>query len=53
MQDAKVEYLKQEQLYHNNIANHFDEYMKSIKDLQDEINFFTIYDVSDFIETNR
>lgn len=53
MQDAQVEYSKQEQLYHNNIADYFWEYMESIESLESEINYFSIYDVSDFVETNR
>ena len=53
MQDAKVEYLKQEQLYHNDISHFFDEYLQSIENLTEEINYFSIYDVSDLIESNR
>ena len=53
MQDAKVEYLKQEQLYHQDISSFFDEYLQSIENLTEEINYFSIYDVSDFIESNR
>lgn len=53
MEDARIEYFKQEQIYHNNIANFFDEYNENIKRLENEINYFSIYDVSDFIETGR
>ena len=38
--DAKIEYQKQEQLYHNNIAEFYDEYANSINGLEQENIFF-------------
>lgn len=51
--DAKVEYQKQEQLYHNDISEYYAEYVKSIEDLSKENIFFSIYDVSDHLENNK
>lgn len=51
--DAKVEYQKQEQLYHNDIAQYYDEYVQSINDLPTENVFFSIYDVSDHLENTK
>lgn len=51
--DAKVEYQKQEQLYHNNIAEFYDEYVNSINNLEQENIFFSIYDVSDHLQNAK
>lgn len=51
--DAKVEYQKQEQLYHNNIAEFYDEYVNSIDNLEKENIFFSIYDVSDHLQNAK
>lgn len=48
--DTKVEYQKQEQLYHNNIAEYYDGYVESIDNLDKENIFFSIYDVSDHLQ---
>ncbi|OSI16968.1 HNH endonuclease [Neisseria dumasiana] len=51
--DAKVEYQKQEQLYHNDISKFYDEYVESIDNLKVENLFFSIYDVSDHLENTK
>lgn len=51
--DAKIEYQKQEQIYHNDIAKFYDEYVKSIDDLSQENIYFSIYDVSDHLENSK
>lgn len=51
--DAKIEYHKQEQRYHNDIAQYYPEYAQSIDDLTEENIFFTIYDVSDHLENSK
>jgi putative type II restriction endonuclease len=51
--DAKVEYQKQEQRYHNDISGYYAEYVESIDSLTDENVFFTIYDVSDHLENAK
>lgn len=51
--DAKIEYQKQEQLYHNNIAEFYDEYANSINGLEQENIFFSIYDVSDHLQNTK
>lgn len=51
--DAKIEYQKQEQLYHNNIAEFYDEYVNSINGLEQENIFFSIYDVSDHLQNTK
>lgn len=48
--DAKIEYQKQEQNYHNNISLFYSEYEQSINELEENIIFFSIYDVSDHLE---
>lgn len=51
--DARIEYIKQEQNYHNNITNYYDNYLATISNLKDEINLFSIYDVSDLINNKN
>ncbi len=50
MEDAKQEYLNKEQVYQNNISNFFDEKKETIQNLNNELNFFSIFDVSDFTD---
>ena len=47
LEDAKVEYLVQEQLYKTNIAQHYQQRLAKVKQLLDDYQFFSIYDVSD------
>lgn len=47
--DARIEYAKKEQHYHNDITQYYDTYLKSITDLPNEINIFSIHDVSDLV----
>jgi len=47
LNDTKIEYMKQEQLYHNNIGNFYQNRYKKVSNLNDEIIPFSIYDVSD------
>lgn len=51
--DSRVEYQKQEQIYNQNIYENYKEYIENINNLKEEINMFSIYDVSDFIESDR
>lgn len=51
--DAKVEYQKQEQLYHNDISKFYAEYVESIDNLPTKNIFFSIVDVSDHLENNK
>ena len=48
--DARVEYQQQEQIYHNDISQYYDDYLHTINSLSSDLNFFSIYDVSDFLE---
>lgn len=51
--DARVEFHKQEQHYHRDISVHYDGYLKSITGLENEINTFSIYDVSDLVTGDK
>lgn len=51
--DTKTEYLKQEQIYKSDISDLFDEHLEKINSLELNNNFFTIYDVSDFIDNKQ
>jgi len=51
--DARVEYQKQEQIYHNDISSFFDENLEIIQQLPKNIVPFSIYDVSDFQDNKR
>ena len=46
--DSRVEYQKQEQVYHNDISQFYDKHLDSLNSLNFDIIFFSIYDVSDF-----
>ncbi|TDF38704.1 HNH endonuclease [Histophilus somni] len=50
--DARVEFHKQEQHYHTDISEYYNDYLNSIIDLKNEINEFSIYDVSDLVTGN-
>ena len=52
VEDAKQEYLNKEQVYQRNISNSFTDKSESVKKLDDELNFFSISDVSDFTDNN-
>ncbi|WDF69601.1 HNH endonuclease [Sphingobacterium oryzagri] len=48
--DSRIEYFEQEQLYHNDISKYYDDYLKEVMSLEFDKNFFSIYDVSDFVD---
>lgn len=50
--DARTEFYQPEQYYHSNISKYYSEYMQSVIELKEEVNKFSIYDVSDLI-TNQ
>lgn len=50
LEDAKAEYFSQEQGYHENIGEKFEERKNQIEALESEYEYFSIYDVSDNIE---
>ena len=47
--DAKVEYETQEQVYRNDISEYYQENLNSVNELKQEINHFSIHDVSDLL----
>jgi len=47
LDDAKAEYYAKEQLYHEDISQHFEERYQQVKNLTDDHIFFSIYDASD------
>ena len=49
LEDAKVEYFAQEQVYKKNIAQYYHQRLDKVKQLKDDYLFFSIYDVSDLI----
>ena len=49
LEDAKVEYFAQEQVYKKNIAQYYHQRLEKVKQLKDDDLFFSIYDVSDLI----
>lgn len=49
LEDAKVEYFAQEQVYKKNIAQYYHQRLEKVKQLKDDYLFFSIYDVSDLI----
>ncbi|MBR7002203.1 MAG: HNH endonuclease [Neisseriaceae bacterium] len=51
--DAKVEYQKQEQNYHNDIFEFYAKYVESIDNLEKGNIFFSIYDVSDHLQNAK
>ncbi|RXJ94373.1 restriction endonuclease [Malaciobacter molluscorum] len=53
LDDAKMEYIKQEQIYKDNISNLFKVNLERVNSLEKNNNFFSIYDVSDFIDNKQ
>ncbi len=51
--DAKIEYQKQEQIYNNDISDNYNEYLEEISNINDEIIYFSIHDVSDLIDNKN
>ncbi len=51
--DAKTEYFKQEQIYKDDISSLYEENLEKINSLEVNNNFFSIYDVSDFIDNTQ
>ena len=47
LEDAKVEYFAQEQVYKKNIAQYYHQRLEKVKQLKDDYLFFSIHDVSD------
>jgi putative restriction endonuclease len=47
LEDARAEYFAQEQVYHNDISQYFEERLCEVQNLSSELNYFTIYDASD------
>lgn len=47
LNDAKTEYYAQEQHYHNNISQYYNDRLKEVNDLKNDKLFFSIYDASD------
>jgi len=51
--DARVEYYAQEQVYNFDISETFNKNLQKINNLEENIVFFPICDVSDFIDSKR
>ncbi|QPH37863.1 HNH endonuclease [Pedobacter endophyticus] len=47
LEDAKTEYFQQEQLYHNDISQFYNNRYQEVQELPNEYEFFSIYDASD------
>lgn len=47
LRDAKTEYFAQEQHYHNNISEYYNERLEEVNNLDSSQIFFSIYDASD------
>lgn len=47
LRDAKTEYFAQEQHYHNNINEYYNERLEEVDNLEENQIFFSIYDASD------
>lgn len=47
LNDAKTEYFSQEQNYHNDISEYYNERLKEVLSLDENQMFFSIYDASD------
>ncbi|WP_339660731.1 HNH endonuclease [uncultured Polaribacter sp.] len=47
LRDAKTEYFAQEQFYHNNISEYYNERLQKVNSLESNQIFFSIYDASD------
>lgn len=53
LEDAKTEYFKQEQNYHNDISKYYDDRLEKINNLENEKIFFSIYDASDSLSQKQ
>ena len=53
LNDAKTEYFKQEQKYHNNIEAFYEQRLKTVTSLKNETLLFSIYDASDNISQKQ
>ena len=53
LNDSKTEYYSQEQLYHNDISEFYQERQNEILNLESEHIFFSIYDASDNLSQNQ
>lgn len=53
LDDAKVEYIKQEQVYKDDISSLYNKNLEKINALEDNNNFFSIYDVSDLTSSKQ
>ena len=53
LDDAKIEYTKQEQVYKDDISSLYEDNLTSVTSLENNNNFFSIYDVSDFIDNKQ
>jgi predicted restriction endonuclease len=51
--DSRVEYQKQEQVYNLDISQNYNIYINAVNNLKNELLQFSIYDVSDFINSKR
>lgn len=51
--DSRIEYQQQEQFYNQNISENYNQYFEEINNLESEVNWFQIYDVSDFLDSWR
>lgn len=47
LNDAKTEYFTQEQHYHNDISEYYNDRLEKVNELENEKIFFSIYDASD------
>jgi len=53
LEDAKIEYFKQDQGYQSNISEHFQIRLEEIKSLESDYIYFSIYDSSDGISQSQ
>lgn len=51
--DSRIEYQKQEQVYNNDIALNFEKNLNQIKLIKENNISFSLYDVSDFLDSKR
>lgn len=53
MKESKQEYYAQEQIYRENISHKFPANINAIESLNQNLNFFSIYDVSDRLDNSQ
>ncbi|WAC00972.1 HNH endonuclease [Lacinutrix neustonica] len=53
LNDAKTEYFSQEQQYHNNISEFYNERFEKVNSLETNLLFFSIYDASDNLSQSQ